>query len=197
MQEGDSESHDLDVSLIQNEHAFEEEYDDHDNNNLLSSSYEIVSTQDDTESSCAHIGCNVEDEQIRSFVTVGDAQGDDAILNDENHKPFPLFSVDQNDNLHVNNFYITMPWSPQVYFTVRGAENFHIYLWIAKDLSWTRDAYIPAMTFGTASLLWCVVLMYHAVTAKCITEVYMLIVMILWIAGNFLWMSGEWRNDYP
>jgi hypothetical protein len=111
-------------------------------------------------------------------------------LSDEYHRPFPLYSNDEQDNLHVNNFYITMPWSPQVYFTVRGAENFHIYLWIAKDLSWTRDAYTPAMMFGIASLLWCSVLMFHAVTAKCVTECYMLIVMILWIAANFLWMSG-------
>ncbi len=107
------------------------------------------------------------------------------------HRQYPLFSFDQQNNLQVHNFYITMPWSPQVYFTVRGAENFHIYLWIAKDLSWTRDAYMPAMVFGVASLSWCLVLMFHAISAKCITEVYMLIVMIMWIAANFLWMSGR------
>jgi hypothetical protein len=34
----------------------------------------------------------------------------------------------------VDDFNIGVPWSPQIYFSVRGAENFHIYLWIAKDL---------------------------------------------------------------
>lgn len=34
----------------------------------------------------------------------------------------------------VDNFNIAVPWSPQIYFSVRGAENFHIYLWISKDL---------------------------------------------------------------
>ena len=27
------------------------------------------------------------------------------------------------------NFYFEIPWSPQIYFTVRGAENLHIILW--------------------------------------------------------------------
>ena len=30
---------------------------------------------------------------------------------------------------------IDIPWSPHLYYySVRGAENFHIYLWILKDL---------------------------------------------------------------
>ena len=37
------------------------------------------------------------------------------------------------------NFYITIPWSPQMYFSIRGSENFHIYRWIAKDFCWLQD----------------------------------------------------------
>ena len=29
-------------------------------------------------------------------------------------------------------------WYPFWFFTIRGAECFHIYLWIAKDWSWTQ-----------------------------------------------------------
>ena len=34
----------------------------------------------------------------------------------------------------VDNFNLAVPWTPNIYFSVRGAENFHIYLWIAKDI---------------------------------------------------------------
>jgi hypothetical protein len=110
---------------------------------------------------------------------------------DETHEAFLGGNHDQHQNFYGNNFYITIPWSPQVYFSVRGAENFHIYLWIAKDLAWTRNSYMPAMIFGILALCWCAVLMYHAITARCLTEVYMLIIMIIWLAANFLWMSGK------
>lgn len=60
-------------------------------------------------------------------------------------------------------FYITLPWSPQMYFTVRGAENFHIYLWIAKDIAWTQDEYWPCMIFGCSALAWCSVLVIISV----------------------------------
>ena len=45
--------------------------------------------------------------------------------------------LDHDKAVHVQmtpgrNVYFSIPWSPQIYFTVRGAENFHIYLWIAK-----------------------------------------------------------------
>jgi hypothetical protein len=34
----------------------------------------------------------------------------------------------------IDRFNIDLPWSPHLYYySVRGAENFHIYLWILKD----------------------------------------------------------------
>jgi hypothetical protein len=41
---------------------------------------------------------------------------------------------EQNYTFDVDDFNIAVPWTPNIYFSVRGAENFHIYLWIAKDL---------------------------------------------------------------
>lgn len=184
----DREFHDINEALLQNDQEFQHDFDIEDVE-AKGVMYEAVPTYDNVTGTTDPHSYD-ETTEDHSSPDIVESNGE-ALLIDEDHRPFPLFSTDERDNLHVNNFYITMPWSPQVYFTVRGAENFHIYLWIAKDLSWTRDAYVPALTFGTASILWCVVLMYHAVSARCITEVYMLIVMILWIAGNFLWMSGN------
>lgn len=86
--------------------------------------------------------------------------------------------------------YISGAWDLEYYYTIRGCENFHIYLWIAKDLAWTQNWYWPAMLFGSAALLWCVVLAYHAFESKIFEEVYALIGLILWLSANFVWMAG-------
>ena len=93
------------------------------------------------------------------------------------------------------NIYFDVPYSPQIYFTVRGAENFHIYLWIAKDLSWTQNKLVPALFFGSCALAWCLVLVYHAFNIKSYVEIYMVIGLMLWLSGNFVWMQGEVVND--
>ena len=89
-----------------------------------------------------------------------------------------------------NYFYITTPWSWSYYLSVRGSENFHIYLWVAKDLAWTQDSFWPALIFGSAALAWCGVLLYNSIRGKSVEEVYMLIALIMWLAANFLWMAG-------
>ena len=99
----------------------------------------------------------------------------------------------QPEHQHVQvvhgNIYFDVPWSPQIYFTVRGAENFHIYLWIAKDLSWTTENYNSALFFGSSALAWCAVLVYHTFSSRNYREMYMLVGLMLWLAGNFVWME--------
>jgi hypothetical protein len=92
---------------------------------------------------------------------------------------------------HGNDFQITIPWSPQMYFSVRGAENFHIYLWIMKDLAWTQKWYIVSWIFGISAISWCVVLVYHAFMDRNYNEMYMLVALILWLSANFVWMAGK------
>ncbi|RYY85601.1 hypothetical protein EON63_07230 [archaeon] len=57
-------------------------------------------------------------------------------------------------------------------------------------MAWAQDWYWPAMIFGCAALLWCVVLAYHAFESKIVEEVYALIGLILWLSANFVWMAG-------
>lgn len=92
---------------------------------------------------------------------------------------------------HGNDFQITVPWSPQMYFSVRGAENFHIYLWILKDLAWTQKWYGMSWTFGICAISWIFVLAYHAFIDRNFNEIYMLIAMVLWLSANFVWMAGK------
>lgn len=94
-------------------------------------------------------------------------------------------------SLIMSQCYFTVPWSPQVYFTVRGSENFHIYLWIAKDLAWTQSWYFPSLVFGIAALAWCLVLLYHALRSRCFHEVYMFLALLMWLVANFVWMMSK------
>eukprot|EP01032_Pedospumella_encystans_P019356 gene19356-22006_t len=96
---------------------------------------------------------------------------------------------------HGNDFQITVPWSPQMYFSIRGAENFHIYLWILKDLAWTQKWYGMSWTFGILAISWIFVLAYHAFNDRNFNEIYMLIAMVLWLSANFVWMAGEVFSD--
>ncbi len=93
------------------------------------------------------------------------------------------------------NFYITVPWSGQYYVTVRGAENFHIYLWVAKDLCWVQDYVWPGICFGGLAVAWMGILAYHAIESHNYEEVYMLLCTALWLIGNFVWMEGELVNE--
>lgn len=83
-----------------------------------------------------------------------------------------------------------------MYFSVRGAENFHIYLWIMKDLAWTQKWYIISWIFGISAISWCLVLVYHAFMDKNYNEMYMLVALILWLSANFVWMAGKIRNGF-
>ena len=53
------------------------------------------------------------------------------------------------------NAYATYPdekWSIKSYFSIKGLENLLIYVWIAKDISWTTSTWIPAWLFGTLAV---------------------------------------------
>lgn len=82
-------------------------------------------------------------------------------------------------------------FSPEIFFTVRGCENIHIYLWIAKDLCWITNTKILGMFFGLSAILWLGVLLHHAFVHKNNEEKYFLVPTFLWLFSNYLWMSGN------
>jgi hypothetical protein len=93
------------------------------------------------------------------------------------------------------NFYLSGPWSWKYYTTVRGCENFHIYLWIAKDLAWAQDDENGALTCGTFAVAWCGVLAFHAIANKNMEELYLWVSVVMWLVANFVWMYGETVNN--
>lgn len=87
--------------------------------------------------------------------------------------------------------YPNIDWDISWYFGIRGAESFHLYLWVMKDLSWTQDWFISGHIFGILAFLWSLFLLYHAYTHRNIKEVCVYIGQMLWLFANLWWMSGE------
>jgi hypothetical protein len=55
-------------------------------------------------------------------------------------------------------------WYPQWFTsTIRGAEWFHVYLWLAKDLAWTQDWNYIGIVSGSAAVLWSVYLLFQVI----------------------------------
>lgn len=122
---------------------------------------------------------------------------DDSNVSYSNSERYITLSDNLRDEVRRTlNYYITTPWNPICYFTtVRGAENIHLYLWIAKDLSWMQSNVTLSMIFGSIASIWCGVLFLVAYTTRSFEDLYMVIPTTLWLLGNFLWMLGEIEND--
>jgi uncharacterized membrane protein YiaA len=90
------------------------------------------------------------------------------------------------------------PWSPRWYYSVRGQESMHIYLWIAKDLSWVQAYYYAGMIFGTLSVAWMLYILGQAIHKRSLDEIWTTIAHVLWLVANFVWMIGELHDSkYP
>lgn len=83
------------------------------------------------------------------------------------------------------------PFSPDLFYTVRGCENVHIYFWICKDLGWILGNKPVGMLFGTLALGWIGVLISNHWVEKNYEDIYFILPTFLWLGGNYLWMSGN------
>lgn len=75
-------------------------------------------------------------------------------------------------------------------FSIRGLENFHIYIWLIKDLAWLQDSRTVALYAGSLALAWCAILAYFAIRDRDMEDLYMLIGLTAWLFGNWQWMAG-------
>lgn len=99
------------------------------------------------------------------------------------------------------NAYATYPdekWSIKSYFSIKGLENLLIYVWIAKDISWTTSTWIPAWLFGTLAVFLSFVFVCIAIYDLHYEEIWNGIAQLLWVFGNFWWMMGDVHDvEFP
>jgi hypothetical protein len=90
------------------------------------------------------------------------------------------------------------PLTLNYFFSVRGQDGFHVYLWIMKDLSWVQAWYWCGLTFGTLTLIWSAFILWRACSRRSLDEIWTHSAQFMWLFGNFLWMQGELHDSkYP
>lgn len=72
---------------------------------------------------------------------------------------------------------------------VRKFENFHILLWLLKDLCWVMDYKV----FGTIMIIPTVLVAIYItiMTRKNQSELFHNLAVVCWISANSVWMLGE------
>ena len=77
---------------------------------------------------------------------------------------------------------------------VRKSENFHILLWLLKDLCWVADLKL----FGTIMIVPTVIVAVYIawLTRRSQTDLFHNLAVVCWICANSVWMVGEFYfND--
>jgi hypothetical protein len=90
--------------------------------------------------------------------------------------------------------YPSQPWSVSYYFN-EGQENFHIYLWLLKDLAWVQSWYLPGIFIGGFACFWSIFLVSKSISHRNVNEFWSRFADLLWLFANYWWMLGE-THDY-
>lgn len=78
----------------------------------------------------------------------------------------------------------------------KGSENFQLYFWVLKDLSWTQDWYISGFVFGPIAVIWSGFLVLKTIYNRNWYETIISVSQLLWLFGNVWWMSGELHDKH-
>jgi hypothetical protein len=100
-----------------------------------------------------------------------------------------------NDILYYISDKFNDEFNGNLLFSVRGVENFHIYLWLLKDLFWSLNYTICGTIFGLLAIFFTNTIMYNRCMRGNTEDVYFSIPLWLWLFGNFWWMRTEFVND--
>jgi len=116
------------------------------------------------------------------------------------HTIVSVISANEVDSRGICWFYPpSEDWDLAYYWTLRGAENFHIYVWALKDLSWMQLWYWPGMIAGAGAVTWSAyLLIFHAMWDGNYWEIIFGTGQFVWLFGNYWWMTGELHDhEYP
>ena len=84
-----------------------------------------------------------------------------------------------------------IPWSLSYYMSEWGQSNFHIYLWLAKDLSWVQSWYWPAYIFGSLTILWQLFIVGKTISRRNNEDIIVSLTILLWLGALFWWQVNH------
>ena len=62
----------------------------------------------------------------------------------------------------------------------KNLDNFHLYLWLLKDLSWAQDWYYCGMIFGSLAVVWSFLMILCAIKSSATNEIFISVALFLW-----------------
>jgi hypothetical protein len=90
------------------------------------------------------------------------------------------------------------PFGPRFFLSSRGQSTVHIYLWIAKDLTWVQGWYYPGLCIGGLAVALSTWFVLKSAFKRDINETWPHITEMLWLFANYWWMIGElYDYEYP
>lgn len=90
-------------------------------------------------------------------------------------------AVRSNSKSTICWFYLPQhPLSLEFFLSIRGAENFHLYLWLVKDLAWAQSWYYSGHIFGLLAVSWSIFILCHAVAEGNTNEIVTGTAQMLW-----------------
>lgn len=103
----------------------------------------------------------------------------------------------KNEVKHVNvavNPWVLSPFSQRFYLyrmnvNIRKSENFHILLWLLKDLCWVMNFKVMGLIMIAPTVA--VAVYIAALTRKSSVEFLHNLAVVCWICANSIWMVGE------
>jgi hypothetical protein len=108
----------------------------------------------------------------------------------ENHKDSATTKSSDDSPSHVierwqssNICWLHMPDHPlnfKFFLTIRGSENFHLYLWLIKDLSWAQSWYYSGHIFGSLAVIWSIYILSHAARERNTNEIFTGVAQTFW-----------------
>ena len=74
------------------------------------------------------------------------------------------------------------------FLSIRGSENFHLYLWLIKDLAWAQSWYYCGHIFGSLAVIWAVYILSHAAREGNTNEIFTGVAQTFWYLFLFLFV---------
>jgi hypothetical protein len=88
------------------------------------------------------------------------------------------------------------PLNYHLFLSIRGSENFHLYLWLIKDLSWAQSWYYSGHIFGSLAVIWSFFILFHAARERNTNEAFVGVAQTAWLMANVWWMTGIYLYEY-
>ena len=100
--------------------------------------------------------------------------------------------------LYLSHYISDFMFSPMYFFSIRGSENLHVYIWLMKDMAWAQSWHDAGYFFGCVAVIWCAVIVFHAIRERNTNEIFVNVGQLMWLFANTWWMTGDLHDfKYP